>query len=156
MLTLPRELRSIRPVTFAVPVLTKQLLGVDYIRELYESVYLHLLHLAYYSVKHIKALKAIKALEPPEETLEPLKALEPPEETIKPLKAPEALEPPKEALKYRLLMAILCLNTALNARQLYNPASYHLLNGIWSRNLTPTWRQLQWKRVRGVKSDGLI
>jgi hypothetical protein len=91
MLTLPWELRSIRPVTFAVPVLTKQLLGVNYVRELYKSVYLHLLHLAYYSVKRIKALKV---LEPPEETLKPLESPEEtPEETLKPL------EPPEETLK---------------------------------------------------------
>jgi hypothetical protein len=140
MLILPRELRSIRPVTFAVHVLTKQVIGVNYRRGLCRSVYLHLLHvyLAYYG------LEPLKPLEPPEGTLkETLKPLEPPEEAL------------EEALKYRLLMAILCLNTALNARQLYNSASYHLLNGIWSRNLTHTWRQLQWKRVRGVKSDGL-
>jgi hypothetical protein len=47
MLTLPRDLGFIRPVTFAVPVLLK-LNSVEYRRELYRSVYLHLLlHLVY-------------------------------------------------------------------------------------------------------------
>jgi hypothetical protein len=117
-------------------VLTKVILGVKYRKELYRSASLRLPHLAYYSLKLSDPLELLKeAFDPPKEALDPLDPLgEGSEETRKPL---------KEALKYRLPIAILCLNTALNARQLYSLDFYPLLNGIWSRISTPTWHQLQ-------------
>jgi hypothetical protein len=57
-----------------VPVLLK-LNSVEYRRELYRSVYLHLIHLAYYG---LEPLKPFKPLEP----LEPLEPIKPPEEAL--------------------------------------------------------------------------
>jgi hypothetical protein len=90
-------------------VLTKVILGVKYRKELYRSASLCLPYLAYYSLKLSDPLELLKeAFDPPKEALEPFNPpKEGPEETRKPL---------KEALKYRLPIAILCLNTALNAR----------------------------------------
>jgi hypothetical protein len=89
-------------------VLTKVILGIKYRKELYRSASLRLLYLAYYSLKLPDLLELFKeAFDPPKEALDPLNPPKKgPEETRKLL---------KEALKYRLLIVILCLNTALNA-----------------------------------------
>jgi hypothetical protein len=72
-------------------------------------VSLYLPHLAYYSLKLSNPLELFKeAFNPLKEALDPF---DPPKERLE-----ETRKPLKEAFKYRLLIVILCLNTALNAR----------------------------------------